>query len=59
MIISTPTMSRNAVAMRANSEGGIFRTSCQSTYSSAAPITPRTERTAGDCRDSAMENCAI
>ena len=59
MIISSPTMSRNAVAISVNSFGGIFRTSFASVHSNPAPMMPSRTRTIGDCSDVAMSNCAM
>ena len=54
MIISSPTMSTKAVAIRVNSRAGIFRTSFHRTYSRHIAIAPSNTRTTGDWKDWAM-----
>src|SRR5689334_6832785 len=55
MIISRPTMSRNAVAMSTSSFAGIFRTSRHNTYSSPTAIAPsRTRTIKEDCNEWVM-----
>src|SRR5882724_46533 len=54
MIISRPTMSTNAVAIRVKSFAGIFRTSRQRIYNKPRAIAPSNTRTIGDWKDWAM-----
>src|SRR5262245_27672171 len=59
MTIRSPTMSRNAVAMRTMSFAGIFRSSRNSVYSSAAASAPSSTRTAGCSSEDAMSRVMI
>src|SRR5687768_8245824 len=56
MTISSPTMSRNAAAMRTMSFAGIFRSSRPRTSNSAAASAPRSTRTTGDSSEVAMSS---
>ena len=58
MIINSPIMSMKAVAIRANSLGGIFLTSCARMKRRPAAMAPPTMRTAGCCSDCPISSCA-